>query len=315
MNIILFGSAYLLDLLIGDPSGAPHPVRLIGRLIDLLSKASLKLISNKILLRLAGLIAAVLVIGISYLMVWGLIYVSMSVHVILGYLVWVYFAYSTLATKSLYKETWRVALALREGDIERARSLTSMVVGRDTAALTETEIYKALIETLAENISDGVIAPLLYLALGGPALAMAFKATNTLDSMVGYRNEKYLYFGWASARLDDLANLVPARITAVTIVFAALMLRLDYKASFQTWMRQGGEHLSPNAGHPEAAMAGALKIQLGGPSVYNGRLVEKPFLGSEDEKITEYHLVKAEQILYVSSGIIFIILLLILGLL
>ena len=179
----------------------------------------------------------------------------------------------------MFHETWRVALALQEGDLERARSLLSLVVGRETANLDRPGVLKAVIETTAENLSDGVIAPLFYLILGGPALGLAFKAVSTMDSMIGYKNEKYMHLGWAAARTDDVLNYIPARISAALITVSAWILKLDPARAYKTWMSDGGRHSSPNAGRPEAAMAGALGIQLGGSSVYHGRPGGKAYPG------------------------------------
>jgi adenosylcobinamide-phosphate synthase len=210
---------------------------------------------------------------------------------------------------------------LDEGDIAAARKELSLIVGRDTQSLDEPEIVRAVVETVAENASDGVIAPLLYLAIGGPALALAYKAVNTLDSMIGYKNARYLHFGWAAARLDDIVNFIPARITAILICLSAVItrwftplvsavifffrthseLRTVNSELFIPWrimMRDRNNHTSPNSGYPEAAMAGALGIRLGGPSTYAGQLSLKPFIGEADCPIAKKHIEKSVQLLY-----------------
>jgi adenosylcobinamide-phosphate synthase len=194
-----------------------------------------------------------------------------------------------------------VVKALRAEDLPEARKRLSMIVGRETKDLDAEQIQKAVIETVAENLSDGVVSPLFYMALGGVPLAMAFKASSTLDSMVGYRNERYEHLGWCSARLDDALNYIPARLTAVLIVAAAFALRLDAGGAWRIFRRDGAKHKSPNAGRPEAAMAGALGVQLGGPSVYDGVVVEKPYLGEAKHLMEIAHVREAEHVLYIVS--------------
>ncbi len=191
----------------------------------------------------------------------------------------IWLAYTTLATRSLHRESSRVIEALREGRLNTARERLAMIVSRDTGQLEEKEILRAVIETVAENISDGIIAPLFYLALGGPLGAIAYKAVNTMDSMVGYQNDRYVYFGWCAARFDDLANWVPARLSGLILVGASAVLKLDWRGAWQVMRRDARKMKSPNAGYPEAAVAGALGVQLGGTNIYFGRAVAKPTLG------------------------------------
>ena len=251
------------------------------------------------------------VVGVTWGLTWLFLTVVDHWSSEMGAAAAVIIAYTTLATRSLYEETWRVAMALKGGDLHRARLLLGMVVGRDTAMLSPGEIWRALVETLAENLSDGVIAPLFYLALGGPALGMAYKAVNTLDSMIGYKNEEYRYLGWAAARLDDAVNYIPARLTAAFIVVAALLLGLDAGSAWRTWWSDGGRHTSPNAGRPEAALAGALGVRLGGAGTYGGQLVVKPTIGEERRRLSIDSILRSEQILFVSTGLMILALLLI----
>ena len=301
MNGFSLVLAWLIDLVIGDPAWWPHPVRLIGWLISRLAGYIRKRVTGPRGLRLCGLLVVVVVVGLT----WGAASLLLSAagavspHWELGMAV--FLSYTTLATRCLYDETWRVVPALRRNDLVESRRLVGMVVGRDTAGLDRRGILRALLETVAENLSDGVVAPLLYLAIGGPALGLAYKAVNTLDSMIGYKNDDYRHLGWAAARLDDVVNYIPARITAALIVLAALILRLDAGGALRIWFRDGGRHTSPNAGRPEAALAGALGIELGGAAVYGGQMVNKPTLGDAVRPLTEAHLWRAEQILYVTS--------------
>jgi adenosylcobinamide-phosphate synthase len=223
----------------------------------------------------------------------------------------IFLAYTTLATRNLHVETRKVLRALEGGDLTQARRELSFLVGRDTAHLNEPEILRALVETIAENISDGVIAPLFYLGLGGPAWAMTYKAINTLDSTVGYKNERFQHLGWASARLDDVANFLPARISGGIIVLSSLILGKGWKDSLKILGRDHANHQSPNSAWPEAAMAGALGVQLGGLNDYFGRPNLKPFIGDRKRNIERRDVREGWKILYLSS---FFMLLLSLGL-
>ena len=209
--------AFLLDLLLGDPPTWPHPVVYIGRAIGYLADLSLRLCRRPIALKIAGILITLLIVGATYLIVAVLLVLVQNILPWLGWLLAVVLAYMAIAARGLYDQTWRVVVALRQDDLPRARRLLQMVVGRETDQLDQRQVLRAVIETIAENLSDGVIAPLFFLAIGGPSLGWAYKAVNTLDSMIGYKNEKYRDLGWAAARLDDLANLIPARLTAVLI--------------------------------------------------------------------------------------------------
>jgi adenosylcobinamide-phosphate synthase len=285
-EIVVFAGAYMLDILMGDPVWLPHPVRLIGLLISRL-EALLRGISSE---KSAGLIMTFLVAG-SIFCIFYAIDKALSLHPsALSYLILIYLTSTTIATNGLLKAGRGIIRALEDGEIIMARQRLSEIVGRDTGVLDEKGILRATIESMAENTSDGIIAPMFYYAIGGLPLAMTYKAINTLDSMVGYRDERYRRFGWASARLDDIANFLPARITGVLIVFSVLVikilkdpthaLRITHHAS-RIMLHDGRRHPSPNSGIPESAMAGALGIRLGGPAYYNGVLVEKPFIGDE----------------------------------
>jgi adenosylcobinamide-phosphate synthase len=210
---------------------------------------------------------------------WGILSSLYHIHHWVGVAGEAVLAWFCLAARSLHRESKQVADALEAGDLEGARQLLSQIVGRDTAELSEEQVWRATVETVAENSSDGVVAPLFFLMLGGPLAALAYKAVNTLDSMVGYRNERYLHFGWAAARLDDLVNWLPARLTGGLICCCAHSIGLSGQGAWRIMERDGRKHSSPNAGIPEAAVAGALGVRLGGSSSYFGQLVEKPFIG------------------------------------
>ncbi|MBI4745168.1 MAG: cobalamin biosynthesis protein CobD [Deltaproteobacteria bacterium] len=273
--------AFFLDLLLGDPRWFPHPVVLIGRGISLGEGILRRLAKGKTAELLAGAMLAVIIPVSAFVAVDFIIKLTSHLHQWAGWFAAVYFGYTTIAAKSLYQEPLKVASMLKANNLDGARKELSWLVGRDTSSLDEKEITRALVETVAENASDGVIAPLFYLAIGGSQLAMAYKAVNTLDSMVGYKNEKYLYFGRASARLDDIANYIPARITAILIIIAAIILRKDWKGAWRIILRDRRNHPSPNSGYPEAAVAGALGRRLGGLSYYCGIPSNKAFIGDD----------------------------------
>jgi adenosylcobinamide-phosphate synthase len=269
-------AAVLLDLLLGDPRWLPHPVVAIGRLISLLEGWLRRILKHE---RLAGLLLLALTTGITFSAGFLLLKGAYAISPYAGFAVAVFLAYSCLAARSLHAESLAVAAALEAGDLDEARRRLSFIVGRDTAELDETEIWRAVVETVAENSSDGVIAPLFCLMLGGPLLALAYKAVNTLDSMVGYKNERYIRFGWASARCDDLMNWLPARLTGLLMVLSAPLAGLSAVGAWRIMRRDGRNHSSPNSGVPEAAAAGALGVRLGGTNRYFDQLVEKPTIG------------------------------------
>lgn len=269
-------AAVLLDLVLGDPRCLPHPVVAIGRLISLLEPVLRRAVPKA---RLAGVALLALTVGISSGAAWLILFLAQKVSPVAGFIAAVYLSWVCLAARSLHLESARVAQALRAGDLSDARVALSYIVGRETQDLDEPEIVRGAVETVAENTGDGVIAPLFYLMLGGPVLAVAYKAVNTLDSMVGYKNERYLHFGWASARFDDLANWLPARLTALLMVLVAPICGLSGSGAWRMARRDGRNHSSPNSGFPEAAAAGALGVRLGGANRYFGKIVEKPTIG------------------------------------
>ncbi len=269
-------TAILLDLALGDPRWLPHPVVGIGRLIALLDQYLYRTIPSK---RLAGIILLVSTVLAAAAAAAVLIEAGYLLHPLAGFLTAAIIAYTCLAARSLHLESAVVAAALVRGDLPEARRLLSRIVGRDTAGLDEGDIWRALVETVAENTSDGIIAPLFWLTLTGPVGAIAYKAVSTLDSMVGYRNDRYRQFGWASARMDDLLNFVPARLTALLMILAAPLTGLSMQGALTVTLRDRLKHPSPNSGHPESAAAGALGVRLGGTSHYSGVISHKEFIG------------------------------------
>ena len=268
--------AYLLDWIAGDPEWFPHPVRLIGRTTQAAEKVLRCPGQSARAELIAGAALTVAVVGLSY--------VSTAKAVKWG--AGIIFGWTCLATRNLIDESLAVIRALEKPDLPHARERLARIVGRDTQALTETEVHRALIETMAESACDGIVAPLFYMAAGGVPLAMAYKAVNTLDSMIGHADQRYFYFGKAAARLDDVANYIPARLTALAIVAVAGM---ESKSALQIWRRDGNKHKSPNAGQPESAMAGALRVRLGGVNTYAGEPTATPLLGAEFEQPKLHH--------------------------
>lgn len=294
-------AAVILDLLIGDPRWFPHPVVYIGRLIEALEKALRRLVRNE---RLGGVLLLIMTVGITCGVAVAFLKGAYSVNPYLGFSVALLLSWSCLAARSLHRESRLVADALGRGDLATARRRLSFIVGRDTAGLSEPEVWRATVETVAENTSDGVIAPLFYLIIGGPILALAYKAVNTLDSMVGYRNERYKSLGWASARCDDLANFMPARLTGLLMVAAAPLFGFPPGNAWRIMRRDGRNHSSPNSGIPEAAVAGALGVRLGGASVYSGTRVEKPTIGDPLKPLSPAAWEGAIRLMYGTEGLL-----------
>lgn len=301
-NWLLFG-AILLDLLLGDPYAWPHPVKFMGNYINWFKRFQHRIpVSGYIF----GLLLWMSTVGLSVLVTWMLLEVAWSISLSLYEVIWVYLAYSCLATKSLALEAKKVYQTLLGGSLQEARQQVGMIVGRDTSELTSEEIVKATVETVAENTSDGVIGPLFFLILGGPVWAMGYKAVNTLDSMVGYKTDKYIEIGFVSAKMDDLLNLIPARLTWVTMWLATILARLDWKSAWRIGWRDRYQHASPNSAFSEAIVAGALGIKLGGAHIYHGQWLEKPSIGEEKRPARAEDILATIRLLYLTLCIFFI---------
>ena len=293
---------FCLDLLLGDPHWAPHPVRAIGALIAGLEKGLRRLLPKSPTGELTGgvvLVVLTLVIptGLTVLLLWACRLVSPWLALAVESLL----SYQLLATKSLAAESRKVYDALKTGGLDKARYAVSMIVGRDTASLDEAGVARAAVETVAENASDGVIAPLIFLAIGGAPLGMFYKAANTMDSMVGYKNDKYLYFGRAAAKFDDILNFFPARIAGVLMCLGSTAAGYDGKNAWRVFKRDRKNHKSPNSAHTEAACAGALQLRLAGPNFYFGKLVEKPYIGDDQRPIEPLDILRSGRILYATA--------------
>ncbi len=300
--LLALTAGYALDLLIGDPHWLYHPVRLVGNLISFLEKR-LRLIfpkTHKAELA-AGAVLVILTSGITAAAAAGLLYLASLIHPAVRLALEAVMCYQLLATKSLKEESMKVYRRLKENDLEGGRRAVSMIVGRDTQNLDETGVIKAAVETVAENTSDGILAPMLFMLIGGPVLGFFYKAVNTMDSMVGYKNDRYLYFGRAAARLDDVLNYIPARISAWMMILSAAPAGLDAKEAHRIYKRDRANHASPNSAHTEAVMAGALHVQLAGDAWYFGKLHKKKTIGDPDRPVENEDIRRANRLLYVTS--------------
>lgn len=304
MHFLALFLGFFLDLLLGDPHWAPHPVRTIGWLISQLEKLLRRLFPQTTGGELAGgVMLTILVVSITTLVGTGLLYLAELVSSWLRFALEVLLCYQMLAGRALRDESMKVFHALKTGTLAEARTAVSMIVGRDTANLDEAGVTRAAVETVAENASDGVIAPLLYMALGGPLLGLAYKAVNTMDSMVGYKNDRYLYFGRCAAKVDDLVNYIPARLSGLLVCLAAAFTGQDCQGAFRIWRRDRRNHASPNSAQTEAAMAGALGLRLAGPTPYFGKMVDKPYIGDPVRPIEIEDIPRANRVMLTASAL------------
>ncbi|MFZ7120680.1 MAG: adenosylcobinamide-phosphate synthase CbiB [Eubacteriaceae bacterium] len=302
MKLLLI--AFILDLIFGDPYWLPHPIKLIGTFINYMEKNIRKIAKSDLSLKIYGVILLCITVVFSVLIVYVPLELLKKFGPIYYNIGFVYFSYTVLSTKCLANEAKKVMQALAVS-LDEGRRRVAYIVGRDTKELQEQEVIKATIETVAENTTDGIIAPLIFLFIGGPVLAMAFKAVSTLDSMVGYQNEKYRDLGWASAKTDDILNYIPARISGFIMVIAAFILRYDYANSYSILLRDHDKHKSPNSAWTEAAAAGALNIQLGGSHEYFGKTVYKPSIGENLRTVEINDILKMNKLM-ITTSIIFI---------
>ena len=309
-HIFAFIAGFVLDLLIGDPHFIPHPVRLIGSLISFLdnrlncdagcniSEKKLNLIKYK-----RGMLLVFTVIFATFAMSVIIIVAAYSINLYAGVIAEAVMTWQILATKCLRVESMRVYDALRTDGVDAGRRAVSMIVGRDTSVLDAAGVTRAAVETIAENTSDGVIAPMLYTAIGGPVLGFVYKAVNTMDSMLGYKNDKYMYFGRFAARLDDVVNFIPARISAYLMIAAAFIggRQFDGKNAYHIFKRDRFNHASPNSAQTESVCAGALRVQLAGDAVYFGKLVKKKYIGDALREIEYEDIKRANRLMYITA--------------
>ena len=300
MNILSIYIGYITDLIVGDPYSFPHPVRYIGKLIRYVEKKVRKVAKTDKDLKIGGFVLWFFTVIPTYLITYLIIKLS-SFNPYVFVFVNAFIIYTTLATKCLKDEAVKIYRVLKTKDLEQSRIQLSYIVGRDTEHLSEAEIIRATVETVAENTVDGIIAPMFFAFIGGAPLAMAYKAVNTLDSTVGYKNEKYLHIGFASAKIDDIANYIPARISVLLMSIGSLVLGYNYKNAVKIAIRDRKNHKSPNCAFPEGAVAGSLGIQLGGTNIYFGQEVYKPTIGDKDREIESDDIVKTNRIMYATS--------------
>ena len=300
----------MLDLLIGDPHFIPHPVRLIGSLISFLDKrlnSDVRYNSSENEANLTkykrGVLLAFTVIFATFAVSVIILVAAYSINLYAGVIAEAVMTWQILATKCLRVESMRVYDALRTDGVEAGRRAVSMIVGRDTSVLDEAGVTRAAVETVAENTSDGVIAPMLYTAIGGPVLGFVYKAVNTMDSMLGYKNDKYMYFGRFAARLDDVVNFIPARISAYLMIGAAFIggRQFDGRNAYRIFKRDRFNHASPNSAQTESVCAGALRVQLAGDAVYFGKLVKKKYIGDGLREIEYEDIKRANRLMYITA--------------
>lgn len=309
-HIFAFIAGFVLDLLIGDPHFIPHPVRLIGSLISFCDKrlncdAGYNISEKKLNLTKykRGMLLAFTVIFATFAMSVIIIVAAYSINLYAGVIAEAVMTWQILATKCLRVESMRVYDALRTDGVDAGRRAVSMIVGRDTSVLDAAGVTRAAVETIAENTSDGVIAPMLYTAIGGPVLGFVYKAVNTMDSMLGYKNDKYMYFGRFAARLDDVVNFIPARISAYLMIAAAFIggRQFDGKNAYRIFKRDRFNHASPNSAQTESVCAGALRVQLAGDAVYFGKLVKKKYIGDGLREIEYEDIKRANRLMYITA--------------
>ena len=301
-HTIALAAGFILDLIFGDPRWLYHPVCLIGNLISFLEKRIRKILPKTSSGELTGGLIEVLIVCILSLGIPAVILYTLYPRLPwLALLLESFWCYQLLATRSLKDESMRVYDRLKYGTLEEARKAVSMIVGRDTAALTEEGVTKAAVETVAENASDGVIAPMLYMAIGGAPLMFLYKGINTMDSMLGYKNDRYLYFGRCAAKLDDAANYLPARISGALMVLASYLTGFDGKNAWKIFRRDSRNHASPNSAQTESVMAGALDVRLAGNAYYFGKLYEKPTIGDPIRPIEPEDIRRANRLLYATA--------------
>ena len=297
-------AGFILDLIFGDPHWLPHPICLIGNLIGFLEKNLRRLLApGKTALLLGGALMVVIVLSLSYAVPYAVLMLAEQVNPWLRFALETIMFYQIFATKCLRDESMKVYTALHNNDLEDARVKLSWIVGRDTKELTAEEVTKGAVETVAENTADGIIAPMFYMFIGGAPLAFLYKGINTMDSMVGYKNDKFLYFGRCAAKLDVVANFIPARITGILMILASYFLNMNAAGAWKIFWRDRYNHLSPNSAMTESVTAGALNIQLGGDHYYFGKLVHKDTIGDNIRPVVAEDIVAVNNLLYMTAVI------------
>lgn len=310
-SIIAVLIGLILDLMFGDPYSLPHLVRLMGKTISFLEKRLRRSSDTPRVQKRKGIVLVIIMLFLYGVIPFWILKYCYDLNFAAGVLIEGVVCWQMLAAKNLKQESMKVYDSLKAGNVEQARYDVSMIVGRDTDKLTKEGIIRAAVETVAENTSDGVIAPLLYMVIGGGWLAMAYKAVNTMDSMVGYRNEKYLHFGCGAARTDDVVNYIPARLSAALMLVSSIILGLDYKNAVRIFKRDRYQHKSPNSAQTEAVCAGALRVRLAGDAWYFGELYKKPYIGDNLREVCVEDIRTANRMMYVTTLLGFVVFMLI----
>jgi adenosylcobinamide-phosphate synthase len=295
--------AYLVDLAVGDPAVLPHPVVLMGKVIDCLEGLTRRVARSRAALRVAGALTAAVVVAGSWLLTFLLIKWMFNIHHWLGTALTVWFISTTMAGRGLASAAGEIFDLLMNGNLAEARRKVGWIVGRDTEEMNSGEVTRATVETVAENIVDGIVSPIFYAFIGGAPLAMAYRAVNTLDSMLGYKDDRYIDFGMIPARLDDLANYIPARLTGFLLLIAASFARMSPRRALAAILRDASGHPSPNSGIPEAAVAGALGVRLGGLNYYHGRESFRAYMGENLTPLEPKHIKQATNLMYLTSSL------------
>ena len=308
ITVLAIASGFTLDLIFGDPHWLPHPICLIGNLIAYMEKLLRKIFgSNESNLLVGGLALVLIVTTVSFSVPYFILKWAGSISPLFVFVLETIMFYQIFATKCLENESMKVYTELKKGDLAAARKQLSWIVGRDTQDLSDEEVTKAAVETVAENTADGIIAPMFFMFIGGAPLAFLYKSINTMDSMVGYKNEKYLYFGRCAAKLDDIANYIPARLAGIFMIAASFFLNYDYKEAAKIFMRDRYNHLSPNSAQTESVCAGALNIQLGGGHFYFGKFVPKDTIGDDIRPVKADDIKSINNLMYLTAIISLVI--------
>lgn len=306
MSIAACAAGFVLDFIFGDPVWLYHPVRLMGKGISLGEKLLRKLFSDRHLTA-AGTILWICAAGLSFFIPFAVLDAARRIHPALRFVLETFWCYQILAARCLVSESGKVYDRLKEEDLEGARKAVSMIVGRDTEELSAEGVTKAAVETVAENTSDGVTAPLIFLLIGGAPLGFLYKAVNTMDSMLGYKNERYICFGRIPAKMDDIFNYIPARVTALLMIAASFFLGMDAENAWRIYQRDRRKHASPNAAQTESVCAGALRIRLAGDAYYFGKLYRKEYIGDDLRSIEPEDISRAGRLMYVTALLVLIL--------
>lgn len=308
MALLACGTGFILDFLFGDPVWLYHPIRLIGALIAFLEKQFRRICKDqKNAQFVAGGLLWILVVLVSVVVPCLFLYAAGRVHPVLRFLLESFWCWQLLAAKGLKQESMKVYAEVKKGDLPGARKAVSMIVGRDTQCLDEAGVVKAAVETVAENTSDGVTAPLLFMMIGGAPLGFFYKAVNTMDSMIGYKDEKYLYLGRCAAKMDDVLNYIPARLSAFLMIAAAWVLKMDARGAWRIYLRDRRKHASPNSAQTEAVCAGALQIRLAGDAWYFGKLYKKDYIGDDIRPVEAEDIPRADRLMYGTAVLTFLL--------